>query len=426
MAFMFDNSNESCTGDLSLFARPSVDTGVTAVSYREYRPIGQIGKNSPIAFNLMGTTSEYIDLKNIALKVKVKILKDDGNATTEEDKVAFVNNAGHSLFRQVDVKIQGKIITSSVGTNYGYKAILDALTGYGPCLENQLFVKDRAGHMDDSDPSVVGNTGLYARRRWTEDGDEITLDGPLFVDILQQKRLLLDGVSVDIELFPQTDAFVLMAKDDTTKYQVKIKDATLTVPHNTVSPGILLGHSESLKEKNALYPYMRSEVKTFNIAAGSYTWTGDNIFQDSVPSRVIVGLVSAAAYSGSYLKNPFNFDNMKLTYLDFLVQGQSMPGPPYQPDYDKSQYSRVMKSLNEGKDRGDYSYIPHDSIADGHAIYVFDVARDEAFPLVKKGHTRMVLKLADALDEAATLVVYGRFPAMMEIDKVRNVNIEAP
>ena len=427
MAFMFENSKESCTGDLSLFTRPSVDTGVTALSYREYRPIGQITKGSPIAFNLIGSAGEYIDLKNISLRLKVKIVKADGTPVTVVDKVAFINNAGSSMFRQVDVKIQQKLVTSSVGTNYPYKAMLDALTGYTPMMENQLFIKDRAEHMDSTDPSNgLGNSGLTIRWQWTKDGQEIILDGPIFMDILQQDRMLIDGVPIDIELYPQTDAFVLMAKDDSEKYSVKITDAALTVPHNSISPGVLLGHSERLKAKNALYPFTRSDIKIFNLPSGSYTWTMDNLFQDSVPARVVVALVSGAAYSGNYHKNPFNFDGMKLTYLDFLVQGQSKPGPPYQPDYDKRQYTQVSNGLNSGKERNAYNYISYEGLDEGYAIYVFEVDRDKAFPMVRKGHTRMVLKLAEALPEAATLIVYGQFPAMMEIDAARNVSVETP
>ena len=88
-----------------------------------------------------------------------------------------------------------------------------------------------------------------------------------------------------------------------------------------------------VKEKAALYPFMRSDIRIFNIPSGTHAWTVDNVFQDSVPSKLVVGLVSGAGYSGSYQKNPFNFDHVKLTYLDFLVQGQSKSGPPFQPDY---------------------------------------------------------------------------------------------
>ena len=425
MTFMFKNAKESSTGDLALFSPPSVDTAVTDVSCREYRPLGQIAKGSPISFSLVGSTSEYIDLKNIGLRLRVKILKEDGTAVKVEDKVAFVNNPGNSLFRQVDVKLQQKMITTSVGTNYPYKAILDALTGYGPAVESQLFVKDRSNHMENADPSdILGNSGLVIRWVWTKTGKEILLEGPLFVDILQQDRLLLDGVPLDIQLFPQTDAFVLMTGTEL-KYGVDIVDAVLTVPHNAVTPGVLLGHAEQLKEKNALYPFLRSDVKTFNIPAGSYTWAADNLFQDSVPSKLFVAAVPAAGYSGNYKKNPFNFANMKLTYLDFLVQGRST-NQPYQPDYDERQFTAVANNLNAGKKRSDYSYIGYEGMDGGYAIYTFEVDRDKAFPIVRKGHTRLVLKLGEALTEPVTLLVYGRFPAMMEIDSARNVTVTVP
>jgi hypothetical protein len=82
--------------------------------------------------------------------------------------------------------------------------------------------------------------------------------------------------------------------------------------------------------------------------------------------------------------------------------------------------------LNRGKNRGNYNYIPYEGLHQGYALYVFEVERDKVFLMVKKGHTRLVLKLGEALPEATSLVVYGRFPAMMEIDGVRNVTVETP
>ena len=117
---------------------------------------------------------------------------------------------------------------------------------------------------------------------------------------------------------------------------------------------------------------------------------------------------------------------MKVTYLDFLVQGQSKPGLPFQPDYGKRHYTQVAKALNKGKERGDYAYIPYEGMGSGYALYVFEVDRDKAFPIVRKGHTRIVLKFGEGLPEPVTVIVYGQFPAMMEIDQTRNVSVEAP
>ena len=66
----------------------------------------------------------YIDLKNLLLSVRVKIVKADGSDLVEEDRVALANNSLHTIFSQVDVNVQQQP-TSEVGANYAYKAYLD-------------------------------------------------------------------------------------------------------------------------------------------------------------------------------------------------------------------------------------------------------------------------------------------------------------
>ena len=55
----------------------------------------------------------------------------------------------------------------------------------------------------------------------------------------------------------------------------------------------------------------------------------DNIFHGKVPSKIIAGLVSLAAYSGEYILNPFNFKNMDLKYMELSVDGQPVPNRPF-------------------------------------------------------------------------------------------------
>ena len=51
-----------------------------------------------------------------------------------------------------------------------------------------------------------------------------------------------------------------------------------------------------------MYPYLRSEIKTTSIAMGQYGLSVDDLFQGLVPNKLIVGLVSSAAYTGDYGK----------------------------------------------------------------------------------------------------------------------------
>lgn len=84
-----------------------------------------------------------------------KFTKDDGSNLTGDDSTSTpVNNILHSLFTEIDVSLNGKIITPGTDT-YPYKAYFAKLLSYQPrTLETQikacsLWVKDTAGHMDD-------------------------------------------------------------------------------------------------------------------------------------------------------------------------------------------------------------------------------------------------------------------------------------
>lgn len=85
---------------------------------------------------------------------------------------------------------------SQLGTNYPYKAYIDTLlstsTENYEVRQCQLFFKD-ISNPDDADPIKDVNIGLYQRYQFTKCGKIVDLDGPLYVDIFQQDRLILNG-----------------------------------------------------------------------------------------------------------------------------------------------------------------------------------------------------------------------------------------
>jgi len=84
---------------------------------------------------------------------------------------APVNLFLHSLFSQVDIQLNGSVITSSTNT-YPYLAILETLLSYGEDakktqLKSALYYKDTAGQMDTlaltAGDGVMPNEGLVKR-----------------------------------------------------------------------------------------------------------------------------------------------------------------------------------------------------------------------------------------------------------------------
>jgi hypothetical protein len=50
-----------------------------------------------------------------------------------------------------------------------------------------------------------------------------------------------------------------------------------------------------------------------------------NMFQGGLPNRIVIGMVGADAFNGTYTKNPFNFKNYDITTLGLTVNGENLP-----------------------------------------------------------------------------------------------------
>jgi len=418
MEYSHPHAVEGHKTSLELFDKVESDRSVVSIDYEDYRPTTPLAKNTPIVFNINSTT-DYINLKKTKLYLKVKITKANGDAVGLTDKVAFINMPLHTLFRQVDLELQHQNLTTGVSSCYPYKAMLDTLlkSTDGRSLGSELFYKDRGGFLDDVD--FIGNPGMLGRWAFTMKGQECELEGPLMIDIMNQNRLLLNGISINLRLYPNTDAFALMRSGEDA-YKYEITEAVLRLSHHRMNAGLLAGHDTMLTTTPALYPYVTTEIKTFSISAGSYTWSTENVFNNNVPKRMYCTIVSGAAYSGDFAKNPFNFQHFDVNFLGFYVQGQSRPGPPFQPNFANEQALTPYMSIATLHPDMDINRVEY---VGGYAIYCFDLQEEEGHHAIPQGHTRLILKMSKALPESVTLIVYGEFPSVMEIDALRNIKV---
>ena len=59
-----------------------------------------------------------------------------------------------------------------------------------------------------------------------------------------------------------------------------------------------------------------------------------------MPTRLILGLTTVAAYSGHPHKNPFKFNHHNLSSLNLNFINEMIPKVPYTPDHDNNNYQR--------------------------------------------------------------------------------------
>ena len=81
-----------------------------------------------ISFRILNNINKhYIDVNNIFIELTLKLTKSDGTDISKaEVKTGFINNIFHSLFQNVEVKLNQKTVTDS-DQNYHYLAYLTKL-----------------------------------------------------------------------------------------------------------------------------------------------------------------------------------------------------------------------------------------------------------------------------------------------------------
>ena len=432
MAFVHEQSCECTKSELDLFSVPPTQTSIESGTWAEYHPLSSIADGSPIEFEVSGTGEEYLDLANSHLYVKAKITAADGANISADAEVGRVNNFLHSLFSQVDISLNGTLITSSTNT-YPYRAYIEDLLSYGSeSKESQLtaalFYKDTPGRMGVANSRAAvdaRNHGLTKRAEFTNESRVVDVIGRLHSDIFFQERYLLNEVTTKIRLIRSRDSFCLMS---TGQFKVKIMAASLFIRKVKVSPSVFLAHAKTLEKSLAKYPIRRVVCKTFTIPTGHLDASNEKLFTGQLPRRVVIGLVDNEAFNGAFGQNPFNFKHFSLSEIALYLDGQQQGIKPLAMNFAAHQFIHAYLGLFTGtgkENRDEGNGISRWDFENGYALYAFDLSPDlgddDHFNLAKQGGVRVDLKFRDALPNTVTVVAYAEFENVIEIDRNRNV-----
>ncbi|XP_057332076.1 uncharacterized protein F54H12.2-like [Microplitis mediator] len=224
MAFLHSHSSECVKSELDLFTIPPTQTSIEYSEWTHYNSVSSITDDSPIEFVIPGHGDEYIDLPHTMLKVRAQIIAAD-NTYAADDKVGPINNLLHSMFNQIDVFFNQKLI-SPPNNAYAYRAYIETLLNYSSDAKNShlgltLWSNDTSGAFDHpvggigENDNKVTNDGLEERAGITRNGAKFDLLGHLHCNIFNQDKFLLNGVEMRLRLVHSKDSFRLMDNTNT-------------------------------------------------------------------------------------------------------------------------------------------------------------------------------------------------------------------
>ena len=255
----------------------------------------------------------------------------------------------------------------------------------------------------------------------------------LNLDMMQQSRYLLNGISMSLRLYRNNDSFVFkidpsIANPNT--YFISIEDISLFIRHVTPKSSILLDHARMLAQQTAIYPIDRSWVKTMHITKGMQEETFSNVFMGQLPNRMIIGLVKTTDYSGDMRTDPFTFHHFNLSHISLNVNGKQVPMRALEPNFNKKEFRRcyyhlletVLGSCLEERSIG---LSETEYISEGKTLFGFNISPDgasiHALSPRHNGNINIHLKFRESLSENITVIVYSELQNKIEIDAARNV-----
>ena len=154
------------------------------------------------------------------------------------------------MWGSVDIKLNQKLVSTS-GTNYMYKALIENSLNYNHnCKKIQMssigFTGESGSFTQTHPQKLPANYGFKERGDWfkkvttipenTTDPTCVEFMGPLMADICNEDRYILNGVDIDIKLWPNRDEFHLITYPNGTLAKLVIEEIKLLVCKVKLSP----------------------------------------------------------------------------------------------------------------------------------------------------------------------------------------------
>jgi hypothetical protein len=448
MSLIHEDSKFATLPQLEIFELPMTQNAVEYTYMLDVRPMSTVSEGSVVEFVMGGENRDYLYMKGSKIAVKMRVVHQDGSSIHEQkrdgdsvpvedsdpDEVAFaVNNALHSLWNQVDVFVNGYRLSQASGM-YAYKAIILTELGYGADAKKTQLSAQGYKHEkgDNLDIYSVGNSGMYWRQQLFKGSKTVEFEGPLLEDVMQLEKFLLNGMHVQVKLYPSLKKFSIMTHQNVTHdYKIELVDVVFRACMVKVNPGIIVGHATAMEKSNAVYPFTRRETKSYSVSKDTSNVYLDNLFPGNRPSKIVFGIVASDAFNGDYTRNPFKFHHYYLSDIKLIVDGQSVPGRPQKLDFDETRGSNFIQAyLNmyeaQGKAGKDYGGgITPEMFSHGHALFVYNldpsVDVNNYVSLKMQSNVRLELNFAKPLQETVTVLIVSEHKTYFMVDLARNV-----
>jgi hypothetical protein len=409
-----------------------------------YLPLTAVDTDSSVVkYLITGGSDVYIDLSYCYHYIKGEIETGTGNDEDENSAACPVSCFPYALFNSFELSINGKQVTQP-NISHSYIPYLQYLFNFDKHtketqLRSILWAKDTAKAFNNAGTvagQVPANEGYAKRFAIASRSKEFEMYAPVVADVCHQPKLIINGCDIQIVFHRSRPNFCIMDPvANPTEHKFVISECCLYVRLVKPSPTQLEDdHKRLANNEPCLYPLIKTDIRLHTIGIGLYSKEITSVTSGRVPNRIIIGLVENAGLVGSYKHNPWNFEHANVRSVGLTIGGRQYPTKPLSLDYANNLYMRAYMQMFEGLGIlfGDASVdITYEEFKDGYCLYVFDLTSAETancgasvIEPSREADVNIHFQFGVATTKAYSCVVYTETPALMEINKDRNVYME--
>ena len=385
--------------------------------------------SGPFEIVCPASTTEFTSLPLTRLHGVCQILNKDGTLV-ENENFSICNLFSHSIFSQIDLEIDSQNLTVSDHL-YPYKAYFETLLSYGndakkSHLSTSIFSQDTAYCYDETEGL---NIGYNERKRIVENSKIFDFCISPHIDFFQTPRYLPPGISFKLKLSRTKDAFSIISKAGK-EFIVKIHHLSLFVHRVQASESVLKSFEQSITQKNAIYPIIRSHCKKITIPSGISNANTPNLIHGALPRTLVLAFTYSESSTGKYELNPYRFLHFDCNFLSIRVDGVQYPSKSFRPDFKNKLVQREVRALYDNlgvltENHG--CLLDADDYCGGAAIFVFDLCHQRTNGhhnhQMKTGNVDLEVSFSKPLPEAISLICYSSYDSIIAITKERNILI---
>ena len=452
---------------LDIFSVPSTDYKLQGYKIVPYHKLSS--SITPMKFSVQAL-EDYVDLNRSYFVVDLRLstagqngIVADDNAASDANNTKFtyaVNNLAHTIFKQINVRFNGTLMTEQTDT-YAYSAYFQTLLNYSrdegeTLLQPQGWVNflnvtaslAAAGVNDDISTTagyVHNNDNLLKTLTTPFRGNNVVrLIMRPYLPAFHTGKIMVPGVEMNFELHfnsPDFYTFSTLTSGTGAKRYVTLReqdvDITLHLCRLSLNPDIYgsLEGQRKLRKQVVKYPVVRYQIRTFTFNGATTVWTQDNLFLGKVPQRMIVGILDSTAFNGDKEKYPFAFQSKGVTSVRQFIEGEEYPYVTLELTgntalKDREGYYRFLEAAGAVPKHREFTVKP-DEWGQGKNCTLFmwnnvpsgDADGPKLNPK-QTGNVRLEIKFRAALNANITILVWGEFESVIYIDHLGAVTYD--